>query len=153
MKYCATVLSAALLAAFCCLLTACHTVGHATVTNADLLIGKKHVFVVVATAKDRGFLQEIRRNLTGRGFVVTSGPREQMGSETDLYVEYSDKWAWDLVMYPSRVRISIYSHATQALVGSAEFKNTAFHTFPDPPEITDELLGRIFGEPEGRYMK
>ncbi len=53
----------------------------------------------------------------------------------------------------SMVKIAIYDAKTHTMLGSDEFKNSFFHTFPDPPEITDELLGRIFGEPSGRFMK
>jgi len=58
-----------------------------------------------------------------------------------------------MVMYPSEVKISIYGAKTGDLLGSCDFKNSVFHTFPDPPEITDELIGRIFGEPAGSHMK
>lgn len=133
--------------------TACHTVTPATITDAQQLTGKKQVFLILSPRKDRGFREEIERNLTGRGFTVTAGAREQMGAGAELYVEYEDRWSWDMVMYPSRVKVAIYNAKTQTMVGSAEFKNNAFHTFADPPEIADELIGRIFGEPEGRYMK
>jgi hypothetical protein len=131
----------------------CHTVTPATVVDRQKLTGKKQIYVVQSTGKDRGFRKEIERNLAGRGFIITSGPMERLGEQSELYLVYEDRWSWDMVMYPSRVKIAIYDTKTHALLGSDEFKNSAFHTFADPPEITDELLGRIFGEPEGRYMK
>ncbi len=131
----------------------CHTVTPAAVIDGQQLTGKKQIYVVQSTSKDRGFQKEIERNLTGRGFAVTSGPRERLGEQSDLYLLYEDKWSWDMVMYPSRVKIAIHDAKTHAVLGSDEFKNSFFHTFADPPEITDELLGRIFGEPNGRYMK
>ncbi len=131
----------------------CHTVTPAAVVDSQKLTGKKQIYVVQSTRKDRGFQKEIERNLSGRGFAVTSGPRAQLGDRSDLYLVYEDKWSWDMVMYPSQVKIAIYDAKTHALLGSDEFKNSFFHTFADPPEITDELLGRIFGEANGRYMK
>jgi hypothetical protein len=133
--------------------TGCHTVKPATVVNSEALNGKKQLYVVQSTRKDRGFQKEIERNLRDRGYTVTSGPLESMGAEPDLYLVYDDRWAWDMVMYPSRVNIAIHDARTRAVVGSAEFKNTFFHTYPDPPEIADELIGRIFGEPAGKYMR
>jgi len=130
----------------------CHTVTPATVLDASLLVGKKNIFVVVSDRKDRGFRKEIERNLTARGFTVSSGSRNQLTADADLSLEYEDRWGWDMVMYPKWVKIAFYNAKTQELVGSAEYSNRGFHTFSDPPEITDELLGRIFGEPAGRYM-
>ena len=153
MKSCTNFLLAALVAATCLLTTGCHTVSPATVTDAKQLLGKKQVFLVLSPRKDRGFRKEIERNLTARGFTVTVGKREEMGAVAELFLEYDDRWAWDMVMYPSQVKIAIYNAATRTLIGSAEFKNSVFHTYADPPEITDELIGRIFGEPEGRYIK
>jgi hypothetical protein len=133
--------------------TGCHTIHPATVLDTESIRGKNQIYVVESTRKDRGFRKEIERNLLGRGFNVTSGPMDGLGKEVELYLIYEDRWSWDMVMYPSRVKIAIYDAVTRGLLGSADFKNRAFHTFPDPPEITDELLGRIFGEPEGKYMQ
>jgi hypothetical protein len=153
MKSCFDILVIAALGTMVLVTTGCHTVTPATAVDSQKLSGKKHIYVVQSTGKDRGFLKEIERNLKGRGFAVTSGPKERLSEQSDLYLVYEDKWSWDMVMYPSRVKIAIYDAKSNALLGSDEFKNSFFHTFPDPPEITDELLGRIFGEPNGRYMK
>ena len=131
----------------------CHTISPATVVDATRLSGSKRIYVVVSDRKDRGFRKEIERNLTARGLTVASGPLGRMSEAEELYVTYDDRWIWDFVMYPSRVQIAIYDAKTRELLGSVEFKNRVAHTYPDPPEITNELLGRIFGEPEGRYMQ
>jgi hypothetical protein len=123
------------------------------VADSQKIAGKKYFYVVDSTQKDRGFRAEIERNLTGRGFTVSSGPMNQWGPDSEVYVIYEDRWKWDMVRYPYQVKISIYEVATNSLLGSAEFKNTFFHTYADPPEITDELLGRIFGEPAGKSME
>jgi len=135
------------------LTTGCHTVYPAKVVDTAQLGNSKQVYLVVSANKDRGFRKEIERNLTTRGFVVTAGAMADMPATAELYVTYDDRWAWDMAMYPAQVKIEIYDAKTKQLLGSDEFKNSYFHTFPDPPEITDELLGRIFGEPEGKYMK
>lgn len=133
--------------------TGCHTVSPARVADPARLKDKKQMFVVQSTRKDRGFHQEIVRNLTARGFTVSSGALDGMDAKAELYLIYDDRWTWDMVMYPQEVKMALHDGKTRELVGSSHFKNTFFHTYPDPPEITDELLGRIFGEPEGRYMK
>lgn len=133
--------------------TGCHTVSPARVADAAKLKDKKQLLVVQSARKDRGFHKEIVRNLTARGFTVSSGTLDGMDAKTELYLSYDDRWTWDLVMYPKEVTMALHDAKTRELLGSSYFKNTFFHTFPDPPEITDELLGRIFGEPEGRYMK
>ncbi|MBN9693857.1 MAG: hypothetical protein J0M24_26750 [Verrucomicrobia bacterium] len=133
--------------------TGCHTVPPAKVADPQALAGKKYLYIVDSTRKDRGFRAEIVRNLTGRGFTVSSGPMNQWGADVQLYLLYEDRWNWDMVMYPAQVKISIYEVATRSLLGSAEFKNTFFHTYADPPEIADELIGRIFGEPAGKFME
>ena len=50
-------------------------------------------------------------------------------------------------------KICFYDAKSRELLGSAEFKTGFWHTFADPPEIVDELIGRIYGEREGKYMK
>jgi hypothetical protein len=119
------------------------------VVDREKLTGKKQIYVVQSSRKDRGFLKEIQRNLKGRGFIVTSGPMEALAEESEFYLVYEDQWHWDIWMYPSRVKIAIHDTQTHGLLGSAEFKNSVYHTYAHPPEITDELLGRIFGESEG----
>lgn len=133
--------------------TGCHTVHPARVADPTRLKDKKQMLVIQSTRKDRGFHKEIVRNLTARGFTVASGTLEGMNANAELYLSYDDRWTWDMVMYPQEVKMALHDARTRELLGSSHFKNTFFHTYPDPPEITDELLGRIFGEPEGRYMK
>lgn len=134
-------------------LTGCHTVTPATRSAQLDLSALKHAHVVVASGKDRGFLAEIERVLAGRGVTVTRGTREANPPGTQFYVRYEDKWKWDMVMYPAQVTISFHDPASHAEIGSAEFRNTWFHTFPDPPEISAELIGRIYGDPPGTHMQ
>jgi hypothetical protein len=48
---------------------------------------------------------------------------------------------------------SFHDPAGNTVIGSAKFRNTRFHTFPDPPEIAAELIGQIYGDAPGTYMK
>jgi hypothetical protein len=123
------------------------------VVDSQKLTGKKQIYVVQSNHKDRGFRKAIERNLKGRGFIITSGPMERLGEQSEFYLVYEDRWSWDIYMYPNRVKMAIYDTQTHGLLGSAEFKNSVYHTYAHPPEITDELLGRIFGESEGHNMK
>jgi len=131
----------------------CHTVTPAFRKEGADLSQKKKAFVVVSTNSNRGFDREIVRNLKRRGLSVEAGNFATMPADADFYVEYNDKWAWDMVMYPRYLKIDFYEARSKELLGSAEFKNSFFHTYADPPEIVDELIGRIYGEPEGRYMR
>jgi hypothetical protein len=153
MKQFARALVVVLTAVVALFTTGCHTVSPATVVDSTRLRASKQIYVVVSTNKDRGFRKEIERNLTARGFTVSSGSMDRMSAAEELYLIYDDRWKWDMVMYPGKVNIAIYDAKTKEQLGSAEFRNSMFHTYPDPPEITDELLGRIFGEPEGNFMK
>jgi hypothetical protein len=121
---------------------------HDAMVDRQELAGKSQIYIVESTRKDRGFRKEIERNLKGRGFRITSGPAERLEGQSEMYLVYEDRWSWDMMMYPRRVNLAIYDARTDVLLGSAEFKNSAFHTFADPAWITDELLGRIFGETE-----
>jgi len=123
------------------------------VVDSQKLTVKQQIYVVQSRHKERGFLKEIERNLNGRGFIVTSGPMEGLGEQSEFYLVYEDRWSWDIYMYPNRVKMAIYDTRTHDLLGLAEFKNSVYHTYAHPPEITDELLGRIFGESEGQNMK
>lgn len=145
--------SAAVLILAATLVTGCHTVTPATRSAQHDLTSLKRAHVVVAKSKDRGFLAEIERVLASRGVTVTRGTREDIPAGTQFYVLYEDKWKWDMVMYPAQVTITFHDPAGNAVIGSAEFKNTWFHTFPDPPEIAAELIGQIYGDPPGTHMK
>jgi hypothetical protein len=114
---------------------------------------KKQIYVVQSSRKERGFLKEIERNLKERGFIVTSGPMEGVSEQSEFYLVYEDRWHWDIYMYPNRVKMAIYDAQTRDLLGSAEFKNSVYHTYAHPLEITDELLGRMFGESGSQNMK
>jgi hypothetical protein len=78
------------------------------VVDSRKLNGKKPIYVVQRTRKDRGFRKEIERNLTGRGFIVTPAPMERLGEQSELYLVYEDLWSWDIMMYPNRVKIAFY---------------------------------------------
>lgn len=131
----------------------CHTVTPASRSGQYDLSKLKQAHIVVASSKDRGFLGEIERVLVSRGVMVTRGTREAIPPGTQFYVYYTDVWTWDMVMYPDKVKISFHDPINHAEIGSAQFKNSFFHTFPDPPEIAAELIGRIYGETPGTHMK
>ena len=145
--------SAAVLALAAVLVSGCHTVTPATRSAQHDLTSLKRAHVVVAKSKDRGFLAEIERVLASRGVTVTHGTREDIPAGTQFYVLYEDKWKWDMVMYPAQVTITFYDPTGNGVIGSAAFKNTWFHTFPDPPEIAAELIGQIYGDAPGTHMK
>ena len=131
----------------------CHTVIPATRSTKHDIAPLKRAHVVVSKGKDRGFLSEIEKVLRSRGVTVTQGTREAIPAGTQFYVIYEDKWAWDMVMYPEKVTISFHDPSGSAVIGSAGFKNSLFHTYPDPPEISAELIGQIYGDSPGTHMK
>ena len=131
----------------------CHTVIPATRSTQHDVASLKHAHVVISKGKERGFLSEIEKVLKGRGVTVTRGTREAIPAGTQFYVIYEDKWAWDMVMYPEKVTISFHDPSGNAVIGSAGFKNSLFHTYPDPPEISAELIGQIYGDSPGTHMK
>jgi hypothetical protein len=135
------------------LFSGCHTVPQAEHNQKYDVSGLKVGHVVMSARKDRGFDEEIERVLRKRGVKVTKGDKASIPADADFYVIYEDKWKWDMIMYPAHVTISFRRAKTDEVIGSAKFDNSFFHTFADPPEITEELIGRIYGEAAGTYMK
>jgi hypothetical protein len=75
---------------------------------------------------------------------LPAGTRQS--SDIDAIVEYSDVWAWDIVMYLQSLSINLFHGSTGNLIVTGRWDNSAFHGFQDPRDVINELLDDIFSK-------
>lgn len=108
--------------------------------------------VTVAQVPDDGNSPEmdayVRSALVKQGFSVRSplpaGTRKS--SEVDAIVSYVDVWRWDLVMYLQSIAIKMFDARTGDLLVTGDWKNSAFHGYPDEGEIVGQIVGEMAGK-------
>jgi len=109
------------------LASGCASIRTTLVTTGSTAEFGKRAYVVRHQKSTKDIDLYIQKALTGRGFIATSGPVEQMPSDVDIYLTYIDKWTWDLGMYLISLDIMVYDKKTGSLIKSATFKNSLFH--------------------------
>lgn len=127
------------------LLTACGSIKTPRPV-ASKIAPQSHIHVVKHANSSRDIDVYLKQAFLRRGFVVTAGPREDMPASTDYYVEYVDRWTWDIVMYLVSLEVSLHEQASRHVVGNGIYRNSFFHTFPNPERMADRVVGRILGE-------
>ena len=111
----------------------------------DIRIGDlKSAYVVRHPKSDRDIDRYIQEDLAERGVRVTVGPIESKPKDVDFYVEYSDRWRWDMAMYLNSLEIRFESNTNGALIGSGSFEQGGLHSFPDPKKKTREVIDQIY---------
>jgi|JI10StandDraft_1071094.scaffolds.fasta_scaffold167396_2 hypothetical protein len=88
---------------------------------------------------DAGIMQEIRTELTRRGLSVV--PTRYPGKH--LVVTIGDTWRWDLVMYLYSLKIEFVDGNTGAVAAVVDYRNSAFHTFPDRRKVVRDLFAQL----------
>src|SRR3989338_5080567 len=96
--------------------------------DANAIMTAKRVYVIRHPKSSKDIDLYIQEALAERGMRVNSGPEEQMPSDVDMYIRYIDKLYWDMGIYMITLNISAYDKKTNALIKSADFKNSPFHT-------------------------
>lgn len=127
------------------LLTACGTIKTPRPV-ASKLAPQSRIHVVKHANSSRDIDVYLKQAFLRRGYTVTAGLREEMPSTADYYVEYVDRWTWDIAMYLVSLEVSLHEQATRQVVGNGIYRNSFLHTFPNPERMADRVVGRILGE-------
>lgn len=129
------------------MLCGCSTVNPGMRFGDAQLATMKSAYVVRHPKSTRDIDGYIQEALAERGVRVSSGLIESKPKDVDFYVEYVDRWQWDLTMYLLSLDIRFKSNADGALIASGSFEQGTFHGFPDPKKTTKQVIERIYGAP------
>lgn len=103
-------------------------------------------YYVVKADTDKNDLNEIIvRQLTERGFSVSSGSGSAMPESAGAKVTYIDRWMWDITMYLLELTISISDAQTDYTLASGNSYHTSL-TRKSPEKMVEEVLGNIFAD-------
>lgn len=108
-------------------------------TNLD----KVKSFYVVRVREDENTHELIKKNLTKRGYAVTTGPETSPPYKSDAVITYVDKWMWDITMYMLELSITFRDPANgfPMVVGNSMHASL---TRKSPEEMVDEVLTNMF---------
>jgi hypothetical protein len=108
------------------------------------LSGVKTYYVV--RDKETDVTTAIQKDLTARGLVATCGPESATPPAADCKVIATDKWMWDLTMYPLEVKLEVVNARTGALMASGRSYRTSL-VRKSPDEMVKEIFDKIFMTP------
>ena len=136
-----------LLLCFSLVLVSC---GSVTVrqTAKSSITPRSSIYVVRPDDSDRDIDKFINDAFMRRGYHVSAGPHAQMPANTSHYVNYVDRWYWDMAMYLVSLDVIVHDRKSGMMVGAGTYKNSVFHGFPNPPNTADRVVGQILGETE-----
>jgi hypothetical protein len=86
----------------------------------------------------------IEAELRGRGFTASSGPETAVPASADCKVLATDKWVWDMTMYPLEVKVEMVDARTGKLMASGRSYRTSM-VRKSPQEMVKEIFDKIFG--------
>ena len=93
----------------------------------------------------------IQNELQAHGVKVQTGP-DNMRSDTDLLVKYTDRWRWDLVMYLEDVHITFFEGKTGNLLGTGMWQNSAWHKFRGADVVVKSVMNEMFAKSKSPKM-
>jgi len=99
----------------------------------------RSIYVKRLYSDSRGVNVLIAKQLTARGYVVTTGPDKPMG--VDAIVTYADDWKWDLWWFMTQLVITIRDSATDYPLVSGYALNVAGGFSPE--DMVDRVLGAM----------
>ena len=106
-------------------------------------LSKVKSFYVVRVPEDENTHELIKKNLTKRGYAVTTGPEMQTPYKSDAVVTYVDKWMWDITMYMLELSVTFRDPASGFPMASGNSMHASL-TRKSPEEMVDEVLTNMF---------
>ncbi|HTF87656.1 MAG TPA: hypothetical protein VK843_04545 [Planctomycetota bacterium] len=125
-------------------LSGCATVNPGKRFGDIQLDSLKSSYVVRHAKSTRDIDLFIQESLVERGVVATAGPIENKPSDVDFYVEYVDRWSWDVSMFLSALTIQFKSTADGSLIATGSFEQGALHSFPDPKRTVRAVIEQMY---------
>jgi len=80
----------------------------------------------------------------GRGLKVSSGPMASKKKDADLYVEYVDRWNWDITMYMTSLDVTVRDNRNGQFVASGNFHQSLAHSYPNTAQKSREVVDAIY---------
>lgn len=120
-------------------------------TSQEVLLAKQAPpqIVTIAQTPDDGNSPEmdafLQKALIKQGYSVQAPLQKgtRKSSDVDAIISYIDVWRWDIVMYLQSIAIKMFDAETGDLLVTADWKNSAFHGFPDEEQIVHQLVGEM----------
>lgn len=126
-------------------LFSCASMKSPVVTEPEKVANIDSAYIVNTESSSDLMESTVQSSLTKMGISAYSGSLKDKSSDTDVYIECSDEWFWDIVTYLKRFRINVYDTRTDEMLASVEYDNSGvFHTYPDTEEKIDEAVKSIF---------
>lgn len=98
------------------LVVGCSSVGGSRLPNEAR--SDASLYYVQHQPKDgRNLHRLIAEALRDRGFKTLSGVKEERPKKADYYVNYEDRWRWDMRMYLLELRIDVHEADTGKVIG------------------------------------
>jgi hypothetical protein len=111
--------------------------------NVDL-DSLKSAYIVWSPGIDRSIEHYAREGLEKHGVTVTTGPKQDKPASAAFWVECQPRWTWDLVMYLDALDIRFVENTSEQIIAIGSFKNSFFHSFPDPRKKTIEVIDSMY---------
>jgi hypothetical protein len=130
----------------CCvasLSASCSYVERGRVAQPEVLAGAKSVYVVRENPSNEIGLH-LESAFADRGLKVSSGPMTLKKKEADLYVEYVDRWTWDITMYLTSLDVTVKDNRNGEFVASGNFHQSLAHTYPNTAQKSREVVNAIY---------
>jgi hypothetical protein len=132
------------IASLLALVSGCSTVQPGKRYGDVRLESLKTAYVVRHAKSSRDIDTYIQEALAEHGVKASRGPMEAKPKDVGFYVEYVDRWQWDLTMYLWSLDIRFEDNATGELIASGSFRQRFPHSFPDPQKKVSEVIEQIY---------
>jgi hypothetical protein len=83
-------------------------------------------------------------DLTARGFTVTTGTESTTPATAQCKVLSTNKWMWDITMYPLEIKVEMVDPKSGALLASGRSYRTSM-VRKSPEGMAHEIFDKIFG--------
>lgn len=134
------------LAALLSLSASCSFVKEGRVNQPAVVSKAKIAYVVRHENSSRDIDKFLESALADRGLRVTSGPIASKRADADIYVEYVDRWKWDMAMYLWSLDVFVRNNRNGELVATGNFHQGFPHSFPNPEQKSKEVIDSIFSK-------
>lgn len=138
------------LAAVVALSASCSFVKEGRVNQPAIVSKAKSAYVVRHENSTRDIDKYLESALADKGLRVTSGPISAKPAGADIYVEYVDRWKWDMAMYLWSLDVFVRNNRNGELVATGNFHQGFPHSFPNPEQKSKEVVDTIFSPAPAR---
>jgi hypothetical protein len=126
------------------LITGCSTVGPAGHFGTVPIESLKSAYVVIAPRGNPNIGQYIELALAQHHIKTNIGAPQDKPKDVDFYVNYKERWNWDVTVYLESLDVEFVDNATDKTIATGKFRQGFFHTFPDPRDKTIEVIDSMY---------